>query len=84
MVRFCFLDRRKHQAIGAALAGWVLALVAFPAEAVVGQVPRSVLDGLAIAFVVSTVPGVLAAVAYSKLSISARSHAATRSALDAR
>ena len=75
---------RIDQAIGAALAGWVLTLAAFPAKAVVGQVPNHVLNGLAIAFVVSTVPGLLAAFAYAKLGINAKSHAATRAALDAR
>ena len=75
---------RIDQAVGAALAGWVLTLVAFPTNAVVGHVPSAVLNGLAIAFVISTVPGLLAAISYAKLGVSAKSHAATRSALDAR
>ena len=72
---------RLDQAIGAALAGWALTWIAFPAHAVPGQVPQPVLQGLALAFVLSTVPGLLTAFFYNRLGISSASYAATRAAL---
>jgi Na+/melibiose symporter-like transporter len=47
---------RVDQALGTALAGWVLSIIAFPAKAVPGQVDQEVLMGLAAAFVLSTIP----------------------------
>jgi Na+/melibiose symporter-like transporter len=73
---------RVDQAIGAALAGWALTWIAFPAKAIPGQVPQEVLQGLAAAFVLSTIPGLFTAFFYNRLSISSASHAATRAALD--
>lgn len=72
---------RIDQAIGAALAGWALTMIAFPAHAVPGQVPQPVLQGLALAFVLSTLPGLLTAWFYNRLGISSASYAATRAAL---
>ena len=74
---------RIDQAIGAALAGWALTVIAFPAKATPGEVAPEVLQGLAAAFVLSTIPGLLTAFFYNRLTISSGSHAATRAALAA-
>ncbi len=66
---------RLDQAVGAALAGGVLTLVAFPKSAVPGHVAAPVLAGVALAYIVSTVPGLAAAAAYLR-------YAATRAGLD--
>ncbi|HVF93971.1 MAG TPA: MFS transporter [Sphingomonas sp.] len=73
---------RVDQAVGAALAGWALTVIAFPAKATPGEVRPEVLQGLAAAFVISTIPGLFTAYFYNRLSISSSSHAATRAALD--
>ncbi len=75
---------RVDQALGTALAGWVLAAVAFPAKATPGQVDERVLMGLAAAFVLSTVPGLVAAVFYGMLKVTRATHDATRAAIDVR
>lgn len=75
---------RIQQAVGAALAGWALTLIAFPKGALPGHIPLPVLHGLAGAFVLSTIPGVLTAVFYARLGISRASHDATRAALGER
>jgi glycoside/pentoside/hexuronide:cation symporter, GPH family len=75
---------RVDQALGTALAGWVLSLIAFPAKAVPGQVEEHVLMGLAAAFIISTIPGLIAAVFYGMLKVTRSSHDATRTALDQR
>ena len=74
---------RVDQALGTALAGWVLAWVAFPAKATPGQVDAPVLMGLAAAFVLSTVPGLVAAIFYGMLNVTRATHDATRAAIDA-
>jgi glycoside/pentoside/hexuronide:cation symporter, GPH family len=75
---------RVDQALGTALAGWVLTTIAFPARAVPGQVDTNVLMGLATAFVLSTLPGLIATIFYGMLRVTRRSHDATRKALAAR
>lgn len=75
---------RVDQALGTALAGWVLAIVAFPAKATPGQVPQAVLMGLAAAYVLSVVPGLVAGIFYGMLKVTRATHDATRAALDAR
>ena len=75
---------RVDQAIGGALAGWVLMLIAFPAKAVPGHVPQTVLMSLAAAFVISTVGGVLAAVFYGMITVTKKTHDATQAALAAK
>ena len=75
---------RIDQALGTALAGWVLALIAFPAKAIPGEVDPGVLSNLALATVLSTLPGLLAAVSYSFLRVTRATHDATRAALDAK
>ncbi len=74
---------RIDQAVGAALAGWALTAIAFPANATPGHVPDAVLQGLAGAWVLSTLPGLLTAYFYGRLGITSESYAATRAALDA-
>ena len=73
---------RIDQAVGAALAGSVLTLVAFPAGAQPGHVAAPVLAGVAIAYVVSTIPGLLAAVAYTRVRVTRASYLATRAGLE--
>lgn len=72
------------QAVGAALAGAVLSLIAFPAHAVPGQVPAEVLQRLAIAYALSGVPAGLALIFYARIRISRDAWQAARQALDAR
>jgi len=75
---------RVDQALGTALAGAVLGAIAFPAKAVPGQVDRAVLMGLAAAFVLSTVPGLVAAFFYAGLRITRATYDATQTALAAK
>ena len=75
---------RVDQALGTALAGWVLTLIAFPAKATPGSVDGEVLSNLALATVMSTAPGLLAAVCYGMLRVTQATHSATRAALDAK
>ncbi len=72
---------RVDQAIGGALAGWVLTIIAFPAKATPGHVPQGVLMALAAAFVISTVGGLLAALFYGMINVTKRSHDACQAAL---
>ncbi len=76
--------QRIDQALGTALAGWVLAIIAFPAKAVPGAVDAGVLSNLALATVLSTVPGLLGAASYALLRVTRTTHDATRAALDAK
>jgi glycoside/pentoside/hexuronide:cation symporter, GPH family len=73
---------RIDQALGTALAGWVLALIAFPAKAVPGAVDQTVLSNLALATILSTIPGLFAAASYSFLKVTRATHDATRAAID--
>jgi Na+/melibiose symporter-like transporter len=75
------LFARVDQALGTALAGFVLAYIAFPVKATPGQVPESVLMDLAAAFVLSTVPGLVAAVFYGMLRVTRKTHDDTKAAL---
>jgi len=72
---------RVDQALGTAVAGWVLTMIAFPAKAVPGQVDSHILMGLAAAFVLSTVPGLVATVFYGLLRITRTSYDATQAEL---
>jgi glycoside/pentoside/hexuronide:cation symporter, GPH family len=74
---------RVDQALGTALAGWVLSVVAFPAKATPGQVGEPVLMGLALAFMLSVIPGLVASVFYGMLNVTRATHNATRAAIDA-
>ncbi|WP_174291281.1 MFS transporter [Sphingomonas bacterium] len=73
---------RLDQAVGAALAGGVLTLVAFPAGAQPGHVAAPVLAGVALAYIASTLPGLAAAAAYTRVRVTRASYAATRAGLD--
>ncbi len=75
---------KVDQAVGSALAGWVLTAIAFPAKAVPGHVAPAALHGLALAFVATIVPGLVAAVFYGQLGVTRDSHAAVKAALAAR
>ena len=75
---------RIDQALGTALAGWVLAIIAFPAKAIPGEVDPGVLSNLALATVLSTIPGLFAAASYAFLRVTRETHDATRAALDAK
>ena len=75
---------KVDQAVGAALAGVVLSVIAFPAKATPGLVDPAVLSDLALAYVLISLPGIIAAWLYGRIAIDAASHAATRAALDAR
>ena len=76
--------QRVDQALGTAIAGWVLAIIAFPAKAVPGQVSEPALMGLAGAFVLSTIPGLVASIFYGMLRVTRATHDATRAALTAK
>lgn len=78
------LFARIDQAIGTALAGWVLSVIAFPAKAVPGEVPQTVLFALAAAFVLSTIPGLIAAIFYGMLRVTRETYDNTRAVLDER
>ena len=75
---------RVDQALGTAVAGWVLTIIAFPTKAVPGQIDDKVLMGLAAAFVLSAVPGLIATIFYGMLRVTRITHDATRQALAAR
>ncbi len=75
---------KVDQALGTVLAGAVLTFIAFPKHAVPGHVPQPILDGLIAAFVLSAIPGVIAAICYSRLGVTRDTYAATRAALDRR
>lgn len=75
------LFARVDQAIGTALAGWVLTLIAFPANAIPGEVSNKVLLALAGAFILSTIPGLVAAIFYGMLRITRKTYEDARAAL---
>lgn len=75
------LFSRVDQAVGTALAGFVLSYIAFPVKAVPGEVPQEVLLALALAFVLSAVPGIIAAIFYGMLRVTRQTHDATKAAL---
>ncbi len=78
------LFARIDQAIGTALAGWVITLIAFPDKASPGEVSSVVLDNLALAFVLTTIPGLIAVIFYSMVRVTQSTHDTTREALNAK
>ncbi|HEX5377841.1 MAG TPA: MFS transporter [Phenylobacterium sp.] len=79
------LAAKVDQAIGAALAGFALTIINFPAKAHPGQVPHEVVWNLALFDgVLATIPGVIAAFFYARYGITRRSYEETRLALLAR
>ena len=75
---------RVDQAFGTALAGWVLTMIAFPTNAKPGEVSEPVLMGLAAAFALSAIPGLIAGIFYGMLRVTRQTYDATRAALDER
>lgn len=73
--------QRVDQALGTALAGWVLSTIAFPKNAKPGEVSNEVLMALAAAFALSAIPGLIAGIFYSMLRVTRVTYEATRSAL---
>lgn len=76
--------QRIDSAIGTAFAGWVLAIVAFPAKATPGEVDERVLGGLALAYAAASLPGIVASAFYGMMRVTRDTYADTRSALQAR
>lgn len=72
---------RVDQALGTALAGWVLSIIAFPSNAQPGDVPTEVLMALAAAFALSAIPGLVAGVFYAMLRVTRVTYETTRAAL---
>jgi len=56
-------------------------MIAFPSNAKPGEVSNEVLMGLAAAFALSAIPGLIAGIFYSKLRVTRVSYEATRTAL---
>jgi len=76
------LAAKIDQAVGSALAGFVLLLIAFPEKAQPGAVAAGVLHNLALwDGVIAAVPGLIAAVCYARYRISRTTYEATRTAL---
>lgn len=76
--------QRVDQALGTALAGWVLSTIAFPTNAQPGEVPAEILLALAAAFALSAIPGLIAGIFYAMLRVTRASYETTRAALDER
>ncbi len=76
--------QRIDTALGTALAGWVLAMVSFPAKAVPGHIAQGTLQGLAAAYVLATIPGLAAAFFYTMLRVTRDTHAKTQAEMAAR
>lgn len=74
--------QRIDAALGTMLAGWVLVLIAFPDKATPGEVDQTTLNGIALAFLLSTIPGVIAASFYGMLRVTRETYDATRAKLD--
>lgn len=76
------LAAKLDQAVGAALAGFVLTLIAFPTRAAPGHVPSSVLHNMALwDAVIAVIPGLLAMFAYARYRITRTSHEAIQAEL---
>lgn len=73
--------QRVDQALGTALAGWVLSVIAFPTNAKPGQVSNEILMALAAAFALSAIPGLIAGIFYGMLRVTRTTYEATRIAL---
>ena len=78
------LFARVDQAIGTALAGWVLTIIAFPDQAMPGEVSQTVLYGLAGAFVLTTIPGLIGAIFYGMLRVTRKTYDDARAILKSR
>ena len=76
--------QRVDQALGTALAGWVLSAIAFPANAKPGEVSNEILMALAAAFILAAIPGLIAGAFYAMLRVTRASYEETRAALAGR
>lgn len=78
------LFAKLDTALGAALAGIVLTIIAFPEKAKPGLVDQQIVDQLAL-FVgpISMIPGLIAVFLYGRYSITKADHAATRARIAA-
>lgn len=74
--------QRVDTALGTMLAGWTLVLINFPAKAVPGQVEQTALDGIGLAFLLTIIPGTVAAVLYCMTRVTRESYESTRAALE--
>lgn len=78
------LAAKVDQAIGALLAGLVLAWIAFPTKAVPGQVPEGVIQNLALwDGALAAVPGLIAAAFYARYAITRTKYEETRTGIAA-
>lgn len=76
---------KVDQAIGAAVAGFILTWIAFPVKAKVGEVPYDTVVKIAFSDgIVASIPGLIAIVPYLFYRINRRSHEETKRALAAR
>jgi Na+/melibiose symporter-like transporter len=76
------LAAKMDQAIGAALAGFVITFINFPAKATPGEIAPTVLRDLAfVEGVIAGVPGLIAVFFYAQYRINRQSYEATRAAL---
>ncbi len=79
------LAAKVDQAIGALLAGLVLAWIAFPAKAAPGKVAPEVLNNLALwDGLLAAVPGLIAAAFYARYAITREKYEATKAEIAAR
>jgi Na+/melibiose symporter-like transporter len=75
------LAAKLDTALGTALAGVVLTLIAFPERAEPGAVPDDVLTNLSIVYVLTAVPGLIAVYFYSQFGITRQRYEAIRAEL---
>ena len=79
------LAAKVDQAIGALVAGLVLAWIAFPAKAVPGQVPTEVVGNLALwDGALAAIPGLIAAAFYARYGITRARYEATKAEIAAK
>ncbi|MGH3628926.1 MAG: MFS transporter, partial [Sciscionella sp.] len=78
------LFMKLDQALGTALAGWVLALIGFPAKAKIGQVSAHTLNSLGSCFIVAAVPALIGICFFARYGLDRRAWSETRAALIAR
>ena len=73
---------KMDQAIGAALAGFVITFIQFPTKAKPGEIPAEVMHNLALwDGVLAAVPGLIAMIFYARYNINRASYEATKLAL---
>lgn len=73
---------KMDQAIGAALAGFVITFINFPAKAKPGEIPADVMFNLALwDGIMAAIPGLIAVMFYAKYNINRQSYEATKAAL---